>query len=743
MNVRARFLLSTCFLFTTVWLSVFFFCCLLLLLPSHVLMLRFCLLLRLAVLAVLVDADSYVASNSGRFLLTYKQANYDKCFAAWQRRCWHHWTGDANALLRICNASLDRPHLRSHLTLPAADVRQMMETHMERHWTNNAMPRLFVPRFTALGWKRVSVPRYLHEPVAQWYESQRYRMVAEDWPSLDDVGCNNNYDNDDFLIPHDEAAPVMALGNWIREQLQQWTGMEVDPTWKTYYGARLQHRGSTCALHVDATETHVMSATYNIAQKGLKGAWPLAFVEPGGHVEQAVQQPGDVVFYEGASGMHGRPRPLDGEEFVSIYFHWRPKDWKARLQKSLPRSHFEELVEVRESAKAPANPPRRSARVLEDGRCPAEGEDTHAAARISDLWRGAHTYPRHIFDGSRLTEEDVLRRMPSESADGTSLDREARELAARLVRTLGLFDYVALHARALDPRTAVEPGAVLARWVGFLQPGTTLYVAGDGAGRYRAESLGERLNITVLTWGALAGSDGHRDRDEVVEELICAHARLFIASGDPASLFSQRVQRSRVLTGAPSTWPLRHQDSVAAALDTLNADEVGRELLAWRQAAAGSRLGRTAKLRHGAAAAELFATARRSAVGGCHALKTEGDCVASVDGRPLADLGGFRVRHEPCVWCCGKPCIGGTENLCEPRDWLIGSPGVVSTLVSVLEDTCHPPVDDEEDAAPWELQFGPLCLSLLGFGLAMWGCRWTLARRLPRAWRKFGKRAKR
>jgi hypothetical protein len=455
----------------------------------------------------------------------------------------------------------------------------MMKRHLQSHWQANAMPRLFVPRHTALGWKLMQPPRELHQRVAEWFESQRHRMLAEDWPGLDDVGCNNNFDNDDYILPHDEAAPVMEMGKWIKEHLQQWMGTEVDPTWHTFYGARLQHSGSTCAMHVDSTDTHVMSATYNIAQRGMRKPWPLSFVEPGGAVKRVEQQPGDIVFYEGASGMHGRPVPLDGQEFVSIYFHWHPKGWKKRLSQSLASNSFESLVEVKEPKQGPYQS-LPEARVLDGSTCPADSDDTHAAAGIPDLWRGAHTSSKRIFDPSQVTFAQVRERATALARKFEGGSVASSTAAAQVIHDLGLFDYVALHARDLTSVVgAVAPSTVLARWVGYLQPGTKLYVAGEGAEAYKKDDLGSPLGIHIFTkkdYPVLLQQDAE------AEVLICAYARLFIGSSDVSSGLTRRAHEVRSKAGAPSTVLLQHQDSKMAALDAYRADEVGKEFAQWK-----------------------------------------------------------------------------------------------------------------------------------------------------------------
>ncbi|CAK0870438.1 unnamed protein product, partial [Prorocentrum cordatum] len=578
---------------------------------------------------------------------------------------------------------------------------------MERHWQNNAMPRLFVPRFTAVGWKMVMPPEELHQRVAEWYESQRWRMIPETWPSTDDVGCNNNYDNDDYLIPHNEAPPVMAMSRWIKEQLQEWMGTEVDPSFRIFYGARLQRRGGTCGLHVDMGQTHIMSATYNIAQKRQTKPWPLAFVEPGGQVSRAEQQPGHVVFYEGGSGMHGRPEPLEGEEFVSIYFHFRPKDWLPRYQRALPSdSSFRELVRVQAdvlriltAAPGVEGPPlqadARRALLLEadDAGAGAERSAWEAAALLaqaagrtlvlppsprllglldidrlraavpvltSDQYReatgsgapaalaaapaagplcaaaaagqavseaaedaaGAVAFSAQARRSGPCSSDSDLWRLAAPGRGGErgrrllqhgfAWARGVHEAAALAVHGLGLWDFVALHARDVGG-ARVPADVTLARWVGYLQPGSTLYVAGEAAGTFAGK--GGPLNVTVVTWEDLKLDVSSAAR-EPVEELICAYARVFVGASQPAG-FTGRVRRLRKERRAPTTVALHHQDVEGQPWDSLEPNRVAAELSIWRQAG-GSESGEVE-------ATELLEL-RRAQLGDGSTVEVDEDC---------------------------------------------------------------------------------------------------------------------
>merc|ERR1712232_993929 len=101
----------------------------------------------------------------------------------------------------------------------------------------------------------------------------------------------------------------------------------------------------------------------------------------------------------------------------------------------MPRSSFADLVEVRE--KTTHNEPALDASPImafDGGNCPAEGDDTHAAAGLVELWRGANTFARSVFNPSGLTYDQVLHRMvDGVKEEGAVLDESAAGVAASMV----------------------------------------------------------------------------------------------------------------------------------------------------------------------------------------------------------------------------------------------------------------------------------------------------------------------
>ena len=129
--------------------------------------------------------------------------------------------------------------------------------------------------------------------------------------------------------------------------------MELEDT--DLYGMRKYTEGARLVKHVDRETTHAVSMIINIDQSSdmiPPGAYdqleghPLISTEnksgKGGKAEKdpwlleihdhQTEEPqfvdmavGDMVFYESARCMHGRPEALQGQYYVNLFAHYRPK----------------------------------------------------------------------------------------------------------------------------------------------------------------------------------------------------------------------------------------------------------------------------------------------------------------------------------------------------------------------------------------------------------------------------------
>merc|ERR1712039_435506 len=118
-----------------------------------------------------------------------------------------------------------------------------------------------------------------------------------------------------------------TLNSEMRDVLEWWTGTSLSHM-KTF-GVRIYRRGSMLINHLDRKETHIVSAVIQVAQQDdAEAGWPLEVHHP--HKDGAFEvylQPGQMVLYEGARLLHGRPKRFQGEEFANIFVHFRPDSY--------------------------------------------------------------------------------------------------------------------------------------------------------------------------------------------------------------------------------------------------------------------------------------------------------------------------------------------------------------------------------------------------------------------------------
>jgi prolyl 4-hydroxylase len=106
----------------------------------------------------------------------------------------------------------------------------------------------------------------------------------------------------------------------------------------------LWQNGSTLQSHVDRGDTHAVSAILHIDDDKEQDWWvkiacrklhamfrsdificrPLQILDHAGKLNQVLIQPGEMVLYESAKLIHGRPTPFVGKRYDNLFVHYRP-----------------------------------------------------------------------------------------------------------------------------------------------------------------------------------------------------------------------------------------------------------------------------------------------------------------------------------------------------------------------------------------------------------------------------------
>eukprot|EP00928_Gymnodinium_smaydae_P024859 TRINITY_DN1999_c0_g2_i1.p1 TRINITY_DN1999_c0_g2~~TRINITY_DN1999_c0_g2_i1.p1 ORF type:complete len:423 (+),score=44.86 TRINITY_DN1999_c0_g2_i1:88-1356(+) len=122
---------------------------------------------------------------------------------------------------------------------------------------------------------------------------------------------------------HDKMRSVLYTE--VQQILEWWTGLPMEHT--STYGVRTYLRGNVLINHLDK-KTHIASAVLQLSQStDVNAGWPLEVLLPNGRVGEVYLQPGEMVLYEGAWLMHGRPQAFRGDHFSNVFCHFRPRDF--------------------------------------------------------------------------------------------------------------------------------------------------------------------------------------------------------------------------------------------------------------------------------------------------------------------------------------------------------------------------------------------------------------------------------
>eukprot|EP00904_Undaria_pinnatifida_P011948 jgi/Undpi1/7884/HiC_scaffold_24.g10356.m1 len=183
---------------------------------------------------------------------------------------------------------------------------------------NQYQPAL-VPRYTEVGYKKEKLNPETYAYLMEWYNKAARSRTSEKW--AEDNVYVNHWKVDTIMV-HAPPRVVKRLYDDLAHVMEDWAGMKLKRT--SCYGVRLYFRGSVLANHVDRVDTHVISAIINVAQEGVDTDWPLYVRGHDGVAKNITMEPGEIILYESASVIHGRPTAFQGESYANIFVHYSP-----------------------------------------------------------------------------------------------------------------------------------------------------------------------------------------------------------------------------------------------------------------------------------------------------------------------------------------------------------------------------------------------------------------------------------
>jgi hypothetical protein len=169
--------------------------------------------------------------------------------------------------------------------------------------------------------------------MSTYYYNNRANQFKEEW---DSKGVFVNWWEVDAQFI---GMPWRLKKLWQRrlmELVEAWSGTKLEET--DIYGMRRYETGARLVSHVDREQTHALSLIINIAQgryferNKLNTSdtatplepWKVEIYDHAKRLHEIEMEEGDIVYYESASCLHGRNRPLKDAYYVNVFSHYRP-----------------------------------------------------------------------------------------------------------------------------------------------------------------------------------------------------------------------------------------------------------------------------------------------------------------------------------------------------------------------------------------------------------------------------------
>lgn len=181
--------------------------------------------------------------------------------------------------------------------------------------------------YTEMGFKKAKVPEAAWTLIKSFWDTNKEKMIAENWP----VGntYTNHWESPTYMVSLEDSR-LRGYGNQLKKQLwdairpalEEWVGRKLTET--SLYGIRVYHDKAYLATHVDRLPL-VTSAIIQVDQD-LNEPWPVEVYSHAGKAYNVTMKPGEMVYYESHTVLHGRPFPMNGSYYANLFIHFVPVD---------------------------------------------------------------------------------------------------------------------------------------------------------------------------------------------------------------------------------------------------------------------------------------------------------------------------------------------------------------------------------------------------------------------------------
>ena len=209
-----------------------------------------------------------------------------------------------------------------HQAHPVEKGKKTIITKWFRQVSLNTEPKLdlnkHIKTFTEEGFKKDRLDDELFKKIKYFYDTESSKFKEE-------FVAGNFIQSDETNVPSELLDLTDDLRNEIHASLkgplEEWSQCNLEPTF--VYGIRDYKQGAVLIPHRDRKNTHIISAIINVA-KDLDQDWPLVIEDHFYRKHEVFLEPGEIIYYESARLLHGRPYPMQGRSFANIFCHFTP-----------------------------------------------------------------------------------------------------------------------------------------------------------------------------------------------------------------------------------------------------------------------------------------------------------------------------------------------------------------------------------------------------------------------------------
>lgn len=196
----------------------------------------------------------------------------------------------------------------------------MYDTSLQHRYALNSVQPHVVHSYSPIGFVKLPLPRATNDWLRDWYFRNEHKEIKESFSGA--VGTQHEVPWFVRHIPHELK---VRLARELVPILAQWSQFPADELELTScYGIRRYPEGAKLRMHVDTVHTHVVSVIINVDQENMRTDWPLEIKSHDGSYSYVTMVPGEMLLYESAKCLHGRPQALDGDSYANIFLHFKP-----------------------------------------------------------------------------------------------------------------------------------------------------------------------------------------------------------------------------------------------------------------------------------------------------------------------------------------------------------------------------------------------------------------------------------